>query len=71
MFLIMKERMPKKVIRAVDTVSVFCDCRMPEDSSMVQCYKCDEWYHILCVDVPTAALEIVKSHGTVTSVNLN
>ena len=57
MFPIVKERTLKKVIRAVDTVSVFCDCRMPEDSSMVQCCNCDEWYHIPCVDVPKAALE--------------
>ena len=46
MFLIMKNRMPKKVIRAVDTVSVFCGCKMLEDSSMVQCCKCDNWYHM-------------------------
>ena len=57
MFPVMKERTLKKVIRAVDTVPVFCDCRMPEDSSMVQCCNCDEWYHIPCVDVPKAALE--------------
>ena len=57
MFPIMKERTPKKVIRTVDTITVFCDCRMPEDSSMIQCCKCDKWYHIPCVDVPKAALE--------------
>ena len=34
MFPIVKDRTLKKVVRAVDTVSVFCDCRMPEDSSI-------------------------------------
>ena len=66
------ERTLKKFVRAVDTVSVFHTCRMPEDCSMVQCCNCDEWYHIRCVNVPNAALEwTVQSHGTVTSVNLN
>eukprot|EP01084_Bolivina_argentea_P135851 239306_1 len=27
----------------------FSDCSMPEDDDMVQCDKCDEWYHYECV----------------------
>ena len=56
MSLVVKERTLKKVVRAVDTVSVFCDCRMPEDSSMVQCCIVTNGATD-CVNVPKAALE--------------
>ena len=41
-------------IKSEDTIRVFCLCRMPEflDVSMIQCNKCDEWYHVpFCVTV--------------------
>ena len=58
-FPVVKERVPKKAVKSTDTISVFCDCRMPEDDSMVQC-ECEQWYHIHCVDVPKQALEDSK-----------
>ena len=50
MFLIAKERVPRKV-KSTDTIRVYCDCQMPEDNLMVQCSEYEEWYHIHCVDV--------------------
>ena len=57
MFPVVKERVPKKAVKLTDTIPVFCDCRMLEDNSMVQCSECEQWYHIHCVDVPKQALE--------------
>ena len=54
LFPIVKERIPKKIIKSTDTI---CKCRMPEHSNMVQCCQCDEWYHTECVYVPKTALE--------------
>ena len=41
MFPVIKERVPKKAVKLTDTIPVFCDCRMPEDNSMVQCSGCN------------------------------
>ena len=60
MFPVVKERKPKKAVKSTDTIPVFCDCRMPEDNSMVQCSECEQWYHIHCVNVPKQALEDSK-----------
>ena len=46
----------KRQYRAVDTFSINCNCRNPEYGDMVQCSKCNEWYHISCVNVPQTAL---------------
>ena len=38
----------RKIIKTVDFLEVYCTCRMPEISGMdmVQCCKCNEWYHM-------------------------
>ena len=59
MFPVKKQRAPlKKVVKSVDTIPVFCKCRMPENTEIdiVQCSNCAEWYHVVCVDVPEQAL---------------
>ena len=63
MFLIVKERVPRnwrKAVKSTDIIPIYCDCRMPEDNSMVQCSECEQWYNIHCVDVPKAAIEDSK-----------
>ena len=57
MFPIVKERTCKNRIKCIDKIPVFCNCRMPDDNSMVQCCECNQWYHVQCIDVPKAALE--------------
>ena len=52
MFPVRKIRRSSKRIKSTSIIKVYCDCRMPElPSSMVQCTKCHEWFHFLCVDV--------------------
>ena len=57
MFPLVKSRMPRKMVRHVDIIELYCSCRMPEVPPMVECSKCKEWYHIKCVSVPKRALE--------------
>ena len=57
MFPLVKCRMPRKVVRHVDIIELYCSCQMPEVPPMVECSKCKEWYHIKCVSVPKRALE--------------
>ena len=50
---------PRKIIRHIkstEKIPVFCSCRLPEMVSMVECSKCNEWYHTDCVSVPDVAL---------------
>ena len=52
MFPVRKIRRSSKRIKSTSIIKVYCDCQMPElPSSMVQCTKCHEWFHFLCVDV--------------------
>lgn len=46
-------------INSEDTIKVYCTCRMPEIDGidMVQCSRCNEWYHVGCVTVPDQAME--------------
>ena len=45
--------------KARDDFEVFCHCRMPElrDISMIECSKCEQWFHCACEDVPQEALD--------------
>ena len=56
MFPMAKDRMPREVVRRVDTI-IYCSCRMLKVPPMVECSKCKEWYHVKCVSVPKRALE--------------
>ena len=42
--------------KSVDSMTLSCKCRMPDNEQMVECTLCKNWYHILCVNVPTDAL---------------
>ena len=56
-FPVKKQRVPKKVT-SMDTIPVYCNCRIPEDDNMVQCSQYgNEWFHVPCADVPKAALD--------------
>ena len=31
-------------------IDLYCDCELPEEyDNMIQCNKCDSWYHFTCV----------------------
>ena len=36
----------------IDTVEIFCVCRLPEGGRMIQCETCEDWFHSDCVSVP-------------------
>ena len=43
----------KDVLCDTESIHVHCQCRMPDhfDENMVQCQKCDKWFHFKCVQV--------------------
>ena len=43
--------------RSTDFIKLFCSCRMPKMSPMVECSQCRQWYHTDCVNVPKVALD--------------
>ena len=50
-----KERTAKEI-----TYSIYCKCRLPEPedgSRMVQCEKCQEWYHLRCLKLSIDQLQ--------------
>ena len=57
MFPVVERRMPRKLVRHVDIIELYCSCRMPKVPPMVECSKCKEWYHTNCVTVSKRALE--------------
>ena len=53
-FPISKVRWMKKRILKELTCLIYCKCRLPDPedgSNMVQCDKCQEWFHINCLDL--------------------
>ena len=46
-------RMKKRILKEIICL-IYCKCRLPEpddNSNMVQCDKCQEWFHIKCFDL--------------------
>ncbi|GJW45163.1 chromatin remodeling protein SHL-like protein [Tanacetum coccineum] len=45
----------KKDFETNATLKVFCKCKLPynPDYPMIQCEKCNEWYHPRCVNINT------------------
>ena len=47
----------RKRIKCEKKLSIFCKCRLPWDKddavrgTMVQCFKCKEWYHVNCCNI--------------------
>ena len=42
-------------------VDIFCICRQPDDHlQYVQCFRCQEWYHPTCADIPTTVINSKK-----------
>ena len=46
-----------------DDIEVHCHCRMPElkDVPMIECTKCNKWFHIDCEAVPEEILNNSKA----------
>ena len=54
-------RKVKATTRHMETIPVYCVCRLLDDGSeMIQCVKCKEWFHTRCVRVPKAVLNSDK-----------
>ena len=50
-FPVVKKRRIRERIRREKKVSIYCNCRLPENDAfpMVQCDACKEWYHFKCI----------------------
>ena len=48
-FPIKKRRNPQSDIRKEVICGIFCYCRLPERDKMVCCGKCQDWFHLTCV----------------------
>ena len=48
------KRSPKKQL----TINLYCICEMPEsyDSEMVQCDKCQKWFHFKCIGLKNTTI---------------
>ena len=52
-----EKRVPFHVGYKKSFVSIFCECRLPNDNAeYVQCFTCRAWYHPACVNIPKWAL---------------
>ena len=63
MFPIKKVRRTAEKVKKIETIPVYCSCRMPElpNVNCIQCYACKEWFHIdMCVKVDKAFLNKTK-----------
>ena len=48
-----KRRLNRRITKEV-VCDIYCTCRLPEPddgSEMIQCDRCNEWYHVKCVDL--------------------
>ena len=57
-FPISRKRRRAQRVKFQSSTEVYCSCRMPQQAgcTMIQCFRCREWYHVnSCVDVPIAA----------------
>ena len=53
-----KRRLKKSMVKSVQRVPVFCNCRMPAmGECMIECSTCKEWYHVSCVNASSTVLD--------------
>lgn len=53
-----RRRKMKNTIKAVENISIYCMCRMPESGKMISCTECGQWCHTACCNsVPSKALQ--------------
>ena len=58
MFPVTKVRRNKAKVKATETISVYCTCRMTQlpRVTMIECSRCKNWFHAdFCVEVPREA----------------
>lgn len=36
--------------KKTESIEIYCDCCLPHTEQMICCDKCNEWYHLSCVD---------------------
>ena len=50
-FPILKKRRPATRVSKVETCSIYCYCRLPDNGEkMVCCDNCEEWFHVRCIN---------------------
>ena len=52
-FPVIKRRRPASRVTKIEICLVYCYCRLPDnEEKMVLCEKCEEWFHLDCIDTP-------------------
>ena len=58
LFPVVKNRRPAQRIIKTQRCFVFCRCRLPDSGEkMVSCDKCQEWFHLSCLNIETPSTE--------------
>ena len=53
-----KRRLKKSMVKSMQKVPVFCNCRMPEmGERMIECTTCKQWFHVACVNAFSSVLD--------------
>jgi PHD-finger/Ulp1 protease family, C-terminal catalytic domain len=50
----------RKAVYAEHTEELYCFCKGVSDGAMIQCDKCDVWFHVACLKLPPALVEIYE-----------
>jgi PHD-finger len=46
-----------------EPVQLYCLCRTTDETDMIGCDKCDEWYHFNCVGIDVVSDTLITSHS--------
>ena len=49
MFPVEKMKRGRVCVHCINSIEIFCSCRMPIEGKMIQCSGCKESYHMACV----------------------
>ena len=49
-------------IQSLEPVKLYCLCRTTDETNMIGCDKCEEWYHFNCVGIDIVNSYFLKFH---------